>query len=748
NELLANAKEATGASDQLLVDVKAHPLSKIALLLGDLEAWHLLKGRPEAAMEARLELLQRLYASFTHDEERKNILNDLESRFEGYRRYPWWAVGAALRAEFIEQGSDHDNLIVARKVAKEAIDVYPNTIGDQRCRYIVASIEAPAFTLDAMRSDGPDRRSIGIRYKNLTKMYFRAYPYDIKQKIESHKDYNFWPDQKDLLSLLQKHPAFEWSVDLPKTLDFKEHQAFITPPMTQSNLYAVIASADPDFKPHRTQVCAVYMVIGDLVLFSRQFEETIEVTAFSGKSGNPIAGAKVFLYRYDWQKGHRIVDALETDKEGRSVFTRHDHDGSYFLFARSGDDLAIDPDDLYFQETSKPSEVQAALIYTDRSVYRPLQKILWKAVVYRGKQEKGHLQIWPNTPVTLYLRDANNQVVEEKTLVTNDFGTASGEFLIPAGRLLGEWRIESSPSGASNIHIEEYKRPTFEARFLEPEIPLRLNTLARLKGEARYYFGLPLTNGAVKWSVSREAVYPCWWGNWYREGGVPNSEKQIIETGVSALDSEGRFSLDFTPKADERLAVKEKDITYRYSVTAEVTDEGGETSKSERSFRLGFVAVEARATMDSDFYIEENPVELVIKRTDLDGVPAKGQGNWRIFKLKGPSRALLPADQPVIRPLVDEGFRTPDDDLRPRWNPDYSPAQALSSWGDEKEVAKGEATHNEQGEARISLSSLEAGAYRIRYETIDPFGKKHIMAKEFLVAGKHTSIPLPAILMP
>jgi len=43
---------------------------------------------------------------------------------------------------------------------------------------------------------------------------------------------------------------------------------------------------------------------------------------------------------------------------------------------------------------------------------------------------------------------------------------------------------------------------------LDPREPLRLNRAALMKGEAKYYFGLPVTSGQVKWQVNRDPVFP------------------------------------------------------------------------------------------------------------------------------------------------------------------------------------------------------------------------------------------------
>jgi len=93
-----------------------------------------------------------------------------------------------------------------------------------------------------------------------------------------------------------------------------------------------------------------------------------------------------------------------------------------------------------------------------------------------------------------------------RTVSTNDFGSASGEFVVPAGRILGGWRVESSLGPAfAFVRVEEYKRPTFEVTIQDPREPLRLNRPAALLGEARYYFGLPVSSGTARWRVARKS---------------------------------------------------------------------------------------------------------------------------------------------------------------------------------------------------------------------------------------------------
>src|SRR4029079_10225047 len=151
------------------------------------------------------------------------------------------------------------------------------------------------------------------------------------------------------------------------------------------------------------------------------------------------------------------------------------------------------------------------------------------------------------------------------------------------------------------VRVEEYKRPTFEVTLLDPEQEMRLNHKATLRGDVRYYFGLPVTTGKVAWRVTRQAVQPRW--RWYW-GGSLDSATRVVAAGDASLGADGRFSLSFTPEADARAA---RELTRPHAVEADAADEGGETRSATRRFRLGFVSVEARFTDAPGFVLENRP---------------------------------------------------------------------------------------------------------------------------------------------
>ncbi|HKF43517.1 MAG TPA: alpha-2-macroglobulin family protein [Thermoanaerobaculia bacterium] len=731
------------ASPALLKDPAAHPLEKLVAVLGDHESWHADEGRREAALEARLERLRRLHASFTLEADRAAIRKDLEGRLAPARNLPWWAMGMATLAELRQSKDSPDNLVEALAAAREGERTYPNSPGGIRCRAIAQVIEAPDYQLAAMSQDSPGRRSLQVTHKNVPALYFRAYPVDLAHRVEAATDYNLLPSGQEAKQLLSTPPVDQWSARLPATPDYKPHRTFVTPPLSQPGLYVVVASAKEDFSARSNRIVSANILVGNLVLVTRLETPAIEARVLTGDTGEPAGGAAVTLYRFDWNRRHQPVETKTTGPDGLAKFDyAPGREGvSYFLLARKGKDAALDANYLSLNGRPQPSDATQSLVYADRSIYRPGQTIDWKVLVFHGRRDLGRFEVLTGSSVTVSLVDANGQVVESKVSSTNSYGTASGEFRVPAGRVLGEWRITTSAQGSSPVRVEEYKRPTFEVAWKEIEGTARLNRPVVLTGSARYYFGLPVTRGSAIWRVTREPEFPWWW-MWYR----PPAAKEVVAQGSGALSADGTFQVTFTPAADERLAGK-KGITYRYAAVADVTDEGGETRSDTRTFRVGFVGVEAEARSETAFFREGAPVVLTVSRHDLNGSARPGSGTWRVLEIAQPGAAALPADFPVsVDPSLDR-YTTPGDRQRPRWDSQPALEAILRDWPDGKERGSGTASHDAKGEAKVTLPDLPPGAYRFRYETSDDLGATFEMTKDFVVAGRRTPLKVAGVLL-
>ncbi len=715
-------------------DASVHPLLRIAAVLADLEAWHAGAGRPEAALEASLERADRMWQARDGAADRRAVVAHLESVLTAFdRALPWWSRGQEVLARMVEADGAADARIRARDRAAAGAAAHPESFGGLRCRAMVAELEAPSLDLAAMESDAPGRRSLRLTHANLKAAFLRAWRIDFEARLRGGSESPLFPRWDEVAKLVgTRPPDTVWTVDLPLTRDLRPHATDVVPPMTASGAWLVAASTQSDFADDASRNAAVVMVLGDPVILSRDTDAAWELEVVSGASGEPLSGAAVTLWQFNWRTGHHPVEARRAGADGRVSFAKRSEGGQFVAFAEYRGEFAVEQGSLY-QRGSVERSRRSALVWTDRAVYRPGQDVQWKVVAWEGREDEGRFRTVDGLTLTVTLEDANGEEVTSKEVTTNSFGSASGTFEVPLGRLLGEWSVVSSLGGATPVRVEEYKRPTFEVTVAAPEVELRLNREAEFTGEARYYFGLPVSEGRVAWTVTREPMWPPWWG-WWRPR--PETAPEVVAGGEAALADDGSFRVAFTPAADEREAT-EKGVSYRFRLTADVTEPGGETRSAERAFRLGFVAVEARIDLDRGFLTAGEPSTLTAQRTDLDGAPRPGAGRWRLVALAQPQRAVLPAELPPVNPpAADDPFATDGDRRRPRWQTGFEPEAVLASWGAAREVASGPAEHGATGSATIELPALEPGAYRLLYTTEDAFGATAEARRELVVAGR------------
>ncbi|NOZ78017.1 MAG: hypothetical protein GXP48_02310 [Acidobacteria bacterium] len=720
-----------------LADAHVHPLIRLSALLGALERWHRRRNEPEAALEARLRRLEILDGAVERPEDRRLIRRTLAASLKRFdRSLPWWSWGQATLATFYREDGAPDALVRARATALQGARTHPASPGGLRCRAIVASIERPDLSLAGMSSDGPGKRSLKLTVKNVTHVFFRAWRIHIHRLIARSDGWSLLPDSREVERVRRRAPDASWDVVIPAAPDYRNHVTWVTPPMTRPGLWVVMASIRKDFSPRNNVMKALRIILGDPVLLIRRNGLKVEAQVLSGSSGTPIAGATVTLYRLGARPGQRILARVTTGTDGIARFELHRAAPVFFLAEKDGQ-IAVEAGSVWPRRARAASK-SSALLFTDRAIYRPGQELDFKVVAYEGDPASGRFHVRAFRPVKVTLRDANGREAASALLTTGSFGSADGRFTIPKGRLLGRWRLESSLGGSASILVEAYKRPTFTVTILPPTRPLRLNRPAELRGQARYYFGLPLSAGTVRWRVERVPVWPRWWGWWFP---IPRTVPETIAAGTASLDAHGRFAARFTPTADERLAAS--GVTYRYRLVAEVTGEGGETRTATKSFRLGFVAVEASMTGLPGFLRPGTTATVTITRTDLDGHPEPGRGSWTLVRLRQPGRTPLPAEIPLkTRPDEPPGaFHTPGDRLRPRWDTALSAEQIMDGWPDGPAVAHGTLEHGAKGTATLTLRHLDPGAYRLIYTTRDPFGATASL-KRIVVVARRGMLPL------
>ena len=211
--------------------------------------------------------------------------------------------------------------------------------------------------------------------------------------------------------------------------------------------------------------------------------------------GQPIAGAKVELYdqRYDFKtkKDKRTVHGrLTTDENGEAYFKNVD--GKVLI--STNNDKFMPAKYIYLSRTryyeQKDNETKYQ-VYTDRSIYRPGQKVHATAISYIVKKGLDANVPGKSKELKFILRDANLKQVAEQKATTDEYGTASVDFELPQGGQTGMYHVAVDDRANRFFRVEEYKRPTFEITFPKVNEKYNWGDTVVVKATAKTYAGVP-----------------------------------------------------------------------------------------------------------------------------------------------------------------------------------------------------------------------------------------------------------------
>lgn len=305
--------------------------------------------------------------------------------------------------------------------------------------------------------------------------------------------------------------------------------------------------------------------------------------------GQPIAGAKIELYdqRYDFKtkKDKRTVHArLTTDENGEAYFKNVD--GRVLI--STNNDKFMPAKYIYLSRTryyeQKDNETKYQ-VYTDRSIYRPGQKVHATAISYIVKKGLDANVPGKSKELKFILRDANLKQVAEQKATTDEYGTASVDFELPQGGQTGMYHVSVNDQANRFFRVEEYKRPTFEITFPKVNEKYNWGDTVVVKASAKTYAGVPVQGAKVAYQVTRRNQL-WWWG--------AGSAGQLVKTDSCVTREDGTFDVEIPLEAS--LSGKdEADMSdfmriarfFNFEVSAIVTDISGESHEGVMNLPLG-----------------------------------------------------------------------------------------------------------------------------------------------------------------
>ena len=233
-------------------------------------------------------------------------------------------------------------------------------------------------------------------------------------------------------------------------------------------------------------------------------------------------------------KGHFRLQAKCIDRNGRT---------------RMSGNSSISKVSTYTHYDGK--DVDRAILLTDRGAFNPGETVQFKAICYIGTYE---YRLAPEgRQLTASLIDPQGKELASTSLITNEFGSASGSFQLTGGSRGGIYSIKLDRGGSTlvrkTIRVDEFVLPTFELIWDKDNSLYMPGDIVKVSGKVKAYSGHSAGNALARYTI----------------GNGDGSE----ESGEMRLAADGSFALEFK--------ARNHNWTWSCPITVTVTDGTGET---------------------------------------------------------------------------------------------------------------------------------------------------------------------------
>ncbi len=353
---------------------------------------------------------------------------------------------------------------------------------------------------------------------------------------------------------------------------------------------------------------------------------------------------------------------------------------------------------------------------TDRPVYRPEQKVQFKFWVRHAQYDLKDDSQYAGQSFQIEVRDPKNEKVHTAQVIADAYGGLEGEWEIPVGATLGQYRINVVNHGGGSFRVEEYKKPEFEVTIDAPSKPVQLGEKITAKISAKYYFGSPVTSGKVKYKILRKSYQQAWyppmpwdwlygagygwfaaeyswypgWAKWGCRGPSPwwfwraPTPPEVVAEQEVELGPDGTIEIVIDTASAKQF---HPDQDHSYQIQAEVVDESRRTIVGNGRVLVAREPFKVHVWVDRGYYRVGDTIEVGTAARTLDAKPVSGEGTLRLLKIQ-----------------YEEG----------------KPVETeVGSWP----MPSGEkGAGDETGQAELQIKASEPGQYRLSYELTDEAG--------------------------
>ncbi len=589
--------------------------------------------------------------------------------------------------------------------------------------------------------------SVDFRYRNGNHVTFEAYAVDVPKLLNDVKKYIrkkprrldwdqvnigdigrriVWDNQDKYIG----EKVAEWQMDLEPRPQHFDKQITVTTPLQKAGAYLLVS------KMRDGNTSRVIIWLDDTAILKKPMSNKMMYYVADARTGEPIPDANLEFFGY-WNEYKQrnnyeihIKQFAENANDKGMVFTTEDQQPrnyQWMIVATTKEGrfgymgfVGVWFPNYYDHEYNQ----EKAFLITDRPVYRPNQKVQYKFWVRHARYDKEDVSTFAGRQFTVELYNPKNDVIETKQFTADEYGGFSGEYEIPDGAPLGNYRFYISGKGGGNFRVEEYKKPEFEVKVDAPDKPVMLGEKIEVKLQADYYFGEPVREAKVKYKVLRHehnarwypstrwdwfygagywwfgydyTWYPGWrrWGcwspaPWWHHRASPQPEL-VMENEVP-IGPDGKIEIEIdTAMAKEMHG----DTDHRYEITAEVTDMSRRTIVGTGSVLVAREPFKVYTWLERGHYRVGDDIRASFQARTIAGKQVAGQAEVALYRVS---------------------------------YPDAKPEETL--------VQEWEMAMKAEGENEMQIAASSPGQYRLSCTVTDAEGHVQEGAYVFTIAGQ------------
>ncbi|MCD6367226.1 MAG: hypothetical protein J7L46_06790, partial [Bacteroidales bacterium] len=583
-----------------------------------------------------------LYLKYLKTELEKNKNFPLSTRLVG--KLSDYYISLAARYNFSDTNATQYRFFYLKtlQLCKKYVEKYPKSPFSAHLQNNISTIKSTSLSTEFERVIPINQPFfVKLNYRNIDRVYSKIVSIS-KADLENVAAKNLYGEKYFNALMTKTKPvvsAMSYQLKLPN--DFQLHSTELIFDKLPHGIYILLFSNNKNFEYDSTFTTYGMFSVSNISFITRTVNHSYqELFVLNRVTGNavPQATVKIWKSKYSYKKRRYTKILLGTyisDNQGYVKFVNRGKKNyeTFYVDIKTAEDYLPDLNNNYYLDTYRYPDYTSYSVhfFTDRAIYRPGQTVQFKIIGTKHFGKKVELSP-AGKSYQVKLMDANYQQINKLDIKLNEFGSASGSFVLPKDALNGRFTLQTV-DGSTNISVEEYKRPKFFVKTNPVKGNFVLNDSIPVTGKAVSYAGASLSGASIVYSVVRTPVWTWRYYSWLQQQEV------VISNGEISTDAQGNFKIKFKAVPDLSYP-KNNQVSFSYRIQIDVTDLNGETQSTSTYATAAYTAMNLSASVPQT--VDKNDFDtLTVTSVNWNGNPVTATGKIEIFRLKNPEQNFI-----------------------------------------------------------------------------------------------------------